>query len=144
MPFLVREARAGLPVHVAHKKVPFVDASGATVKPSSPNAYKFEKFIFDSLADARVCACLAFDRTEEFSPVKNAEGSDSPATCRADLSRKWARWLAAAGVAVPTGPDGRPLRRIEIDPAFANDAETLAARDLSGIDPNADVLLSAR
>lgn len=139
--FLEREAAAGLPLHVAHKKVPHVDAAGATVKPSAPNAYKFEKFIFDSLADAGTVCNVAFDREEEFSPVKNAEGNDSPATCRADLSRKWARWLIAAGVAVPLDGRGYPLRKIEIDPAFANAPGELAGRDLSGVDPSGDVWL---
>ena len=125
--FLRREARAGLPVHVAHKKVPHVDASGALVKPASPNACKFEKFIFDSLLDAKGAICVAFDREEEFSPVKNAEGSDSPATCRADLSRKWARWLRDAGVELAWDEAGYPVRRVEIDPVFARDAASLAA-----------------
>ena len=145
VPFLRREADAGLPIHVAHKKVPVVDASGATTKPSAPNAYKFEKFIFDALADAKVCPCVAFDREEEFSPVKNAEGADSPATCRADLSRKWARWLLAAGVPVPLDGRGYPLRRIEIDPAFAHDAAALAGRlsapGAPAPDPAGDILL---
>ena len=143
--FLEREAAAGLPLHVAHKKVPHVDADGNTVKPAAPNAYKFEKFIFDSLADARTVCNVAFDREEEFSPVKNAEGSDSPATCRADLSRKWARWLIAAGVAVPLDDRGYPLHRIEIDPAFAHDARSLAARlaapGAPAVDPAGDILL---
>ena len=143
VPFLRREAAAGLPVHLAHKRVPFVDASGALVRPDAPNAFKFEKFVFDALADARKAVCLAFDREEEYAPVKNAEGEKSPAACRADLSRKWARWLRAAGVAVPLGADGRPLRRVEIDPAFADSPAALAARDLSGVDPAGDVLLSA-
>ncbi len=129
--FLRREAGAGLPVHVAHKKVPHVDESGALVKPSSPNACKFEKFIFDSLLDAKTAICVAFDREEEFSPVKNAEGSDSPATCRADLSRKWARWLRAADVKIEMDAAGYPTRRVEIDPAYARDAESLA-RALAG------------
>lgn len=142
--FLIHETHAGLPVHIAHKKVPYADADGKTVKPASPNAYKFEKFIFDSLADAKVCSCLAFDRTQEFSPVKNAEGNDSPATCRADLARKWARWLNAAGVAVACDAAGYPSIRIEIDPAFAHDAATLARR-LAGqsVDGTADILLKA-
>lgn len=130
--FLGREAAAGLPLHVAHKKVPHVDAHGKTVKPAAPNAYKFEKFIFDCLADAKTVCNVAFDREEEFSPVKNAEGSDSPATCRADLSRKWARWLRAAGVEVPLDGRGYPLHKIEIDPAFAHDAASLAARFAAG------------
>ena len=76
--------------------------------------------------------------------MKNAEGADSPATCRADLSRKWARWLRAAGVAVPLDDRGYPVRRIEIDPAFAFDAASLAERDLSGIDPAGDILLAEK
>ena len=144
VPFLAREAAAGLPLHVAHKKVPHVDAEGCVVKPTSPNAYKFEKFIFDALRDAKKSVCVAFDREAEFSPVKNAEGSDSPATCRADLSRKWARWLAAAGVALETDAKGYPARRIEIDPAFAADPETLKAK-LAGVALPAagDILLKA-
>ena len=143
--FLTREAAAGLPIHIAHKKVPVCGPDGAVVKPSEPNAYKFEKFIFDSMLDASKVACLAFDRSEEFSPVKNAEGTNSPATCRADLSRKWARWLRAAGVAVPFDDRGYPLRKIEIDPAFALDAaqlaERLAAPGAPAVDPAGDILL---
>ncbi len=143
--FLEREAAAGLPLHVAHKKVPHVDADGRTVKPAAPNAYKFEKFIFDCLADAGTVCNVAFDREEEFSPVKNAEGNDSPATCRADLSRKWARWLRAAGVEVPLDDRGYPLHKIEIDPVFAHDARSLAARFEAGAarpDPAGDILLA--
>lgn len=117
--FLKREAQAGLPIHVAFKKVPSVDANGQTVKPSQPNAFKFEKFIFDSLADAKTCVCLAFDRADEFAPVKNAEGNDSPASCQAALIAKWARWLNACGIQVPTDSNGIPSIPIEIDPAFA-------------------------
>ena len=145
VPFLAREAEAGLPIHVAHKKVPCVDRAGAAVKPAAPNAYKFEKFIFDALRDARKSICLAFDRENEFSPVKNAEGADSPATCSADLSRKWARWLAAAGHAVQTGADGRPTCKVEIDPAFAADPQTLkaalAAPGAPAVPSSGDVLL---
>ena len=128
VPFLRREAVAGLPVHLAHKKVPHVDGAGALVRPDAPNAYKFEKFVFDALAGAETCVCLAFDREEGYSPVKNATGEKSPETCRADLSRKWARWYRAAGVDIPLDARGYPLRPVEIDPAFARDAATLAAR----------------
>ena len=145
MPFLRREAVAGLPIHLAHKKVPYIDDNGVLVKPESPNAYKFEKFVFDALADARVCACLAFDREEEYSPVKNAEGEKSPAACRGDLSRKWARWLAECGVDVPLDERGYPLHPIEIDPAYAHSVDALksrlAATDAPSINPAADILL---
>ena len=49
---LKKEAAAMLPLHIAHKKVPHCDDSGNTVTPATPNAFKFEKFIFDVLPDA--------------------------------------------------------------------------------------------
>ena len=42
---------------------------------------------------------------------KNAEGKDSPATCKADLQAKWRRQLASAGIRLA---DEVP---VEIDPA---------------------------
>ena len=121
--FLAREAAKAMPLHLAFKKIPCV-VGGKVVKPAEPNGYKFEKFIFDILPNARRAAFLAFDQKDEFSPVKNAEGNDSPATCRADLRAKWAKMLADAGVKVP---DSMPL---EIDPAYALDAADLVRRGL--------------
>jgi len=117
--FLKREARKDMPLHLAHKKIACVDDAGRLVKPDEPNGYKFEKFIFDVLPDARTVVNLAFDRDDEFSPVKNATGEDSPVTCRMALQAKWRRWLAAAGVTIP---ESIP---VEIDPASANSAEEL-------------------
>lgn len=139
--FLLQEASAGLPLHQAHKKVPHCDDHGVTVKPQKPNAYKFEKFIFDALPDARESLVLAFDREEEFAPVKNAEGSDSPATARAAMMEKAARWFAACGVAVPRDARGHLAVKIEVDPAYAYDAATLAARLPKGFAITGDVLL---
>ena len=121
--FLAREAAKSMPLHLAFKKIPCV-VGGKVVKPAEPNGYKFEKFIFDILPNARRAAFLAFDQKDEFSPVKNAEGNDSPATCRADLRAKWAKMLAAAGV---KAPESMPL---EIDPAYALDAADLVRRGL--------------
>ena len=109
--FLEREAMKPMPLHLAHEKIAQVDASGKVVKPTEPNGYKFEKFIFDVLPDAKKAAFLAFDQKDEFSPVKNADGSDSPATCKADLQAKWRRQLAERGILI----EGDAT--IEIDPA---------------------------
>ncbi len=92
--FLRREARTGLPLHRAFKKVPYCDAHGRTLKPAQPNAYKFERFIFDVLPDASEVLVMEFDRDDEFAPVKNAEGPDSPATARAAMLAKQARQTA--------------------------------------------------
>ena len=110
--FLEREAMKPMPLHLAHKKIAQVDEKGRVVKPTEPNGYKFEKFIFDILPDARKAAFLAFDQKDEFSPVKNAEGSDSPATCKADLQAKWRRQLAARGILI----EGDAT--LEVDPVF--------------------------
>ena len=142
--FLYREAKAGLPLHVAFKKIPCCAADGTVVKPEAPNGYKFEKFIFDVMANARKVSCLAFDRAEEFSPLKNADGADSPATCRRDLQRKWNRLLGRCGIAVPTGEDGNPLRPIEIDPCYAMDIETLRARLAHHAKATDELILVAR
>jgi UDP-N-acetylglucosamine/UDP-N-acetylgalactosamine diphosphorylase len=143
LPFLKQEAARDLPLHVAHKKVPVCGDGGATVKPDAPNAYKFEKFVFDVLPDARTVLNLAFDRADEFSPVKNASGADSPAMTRRDMSAKWARWLEEAGASVPRGGDGFPSVAIEIDPCFALDAAELRAKLSKPPDFSRGVLLQA-
>ena len=109
--FLEREANKPMPIHLAHKKIAYVNSDGKVVKPAEPNGFKFENFIFDILPDAKKVAFLAFDQKEEFSPVKNAEGGDSPATCKADMQAKWRRQLEACGAIVDGGT-------IEIDPLF--------------------------
>ncbi|MDA0989405.1 MAG: UDPGP type 1 family protein [Verrucomicrobia bacterium] len=117
--FLVAQSEVDLPLHVAHKQVPVCDPVGRTVTPDAPNAYKFEKFIFDVIPNAKRVLNLAFDREDEFSPIKNATGADSPATAQRDIMRKAARWLQHCKIPVPIDDNGVPKVRIEIDPAFA-------------------------
>jgi UDP-N-acetylglucosamine/UDP-N-acetylgalactosamine diphosphorylase len=140
--FLKAEAASELPLHVAHKKVPCLDAAGELVTPESPNAFKFEKFIFDVLPHAKIAINVEFAREDEFSPVKNATGNDSPATCQRDMILKYAGWFEACGFAVTRDEDGNPIHKIEIDPCFALGAETLADRLGPGFVFDADLLLS--
>ncbi|MDQ7063421.1 MAG: UDPGP type 1 family protein [candidate division KSB1 bacterium] len=109
-----------LPWHIAHKKVPYIDAQGQTIQPARPNGYKFERFIFDALNYAERAVVLEVDRAEEFSPVKNADGDDSPATARRDMTRLFASWLRAADFPLPENVDGM---RLEISPLFALDRD---------------------
>ena len=70
-----------LPLHQASKKVPYVSLeSGRLVSPEAPNATKLELFIFDAIPLAEHSLVYETERVEEFAPIKNAEGSDSPAT----------------------------------------------------------------
>lgn len=73
-----------LPYHVAHKKASYMNEEGNLVTPDSPNAYKFESFLFDAFSQIPEFGLLRGKREEDFSPVKNAEGVDSPATARRD------------------------------------------------------------
>ncbi|MEL6716543.1 MAG: hypothetical protein AAFP86_22385, partial [Planctomycetota bacterium] len=56
---------------------------------------------------------------QEFSPVKNAEGSDSPDTCRADLDRIGREILGTSAPA--DGP-------VEVDPRAAETPDEFTSR----------------
>lgn len=113
---------AKLPFHLAHKKVPFIDSEGTRHEPASPNAWKFEMFVFDALPFANNPVIIETERADDFSPVKNAEGVDSPRTCRDDQLRQFARWAQAAGIAIETDETGLPPFAFEVSPLFADTA----------------------
>ena len=73
-----------LPYHVAYKKAKYIDKDGNLVVPDSPNAYKFEAFLFDAFGEVDDMAVLRVKREEEFAPVKNSDdaGVDCPKTAR--------------------------------------------------------------
>lgn len=128
--FLARviQGELQIPFHVARKKVPYLDAAGMLVKPERENALKFERFIFDVLPLADRWAVIETSRREEFMPLKNATGPDSPATVRQAISDRAADWLAHNGIRVPRHPDGSLAYPVEISPLFALDAKELSAK----------------
>ena len=71
-----------LPYHSAHKKATYMNEKGEIVKGIEPNAYKFEAFLFDAFESLDDMVIMRVKREEEFAPVKNAEGVDSPETAR--------------------------------------------------------------
>ena len=79
-----------LPYHVAYKKAKYIDKDGNLVVPDSPNAYKFEAFLFDAFGEVDDMAVLRVKREEEFAPVKNSDekGVDCPKTAR-ELYKKF-------------------------------------------------------
>lgn len=73
-------AKKKLPYHIAHKKSDYIDNNGKLIKPEKPNVYKFETFIFDGWAYFNDIVVLRGKREEDFAPIKNKEGIDSPDT----------------------------------------------------------------
>jgi len=116
-----------LPYHPAEKKVPFIDETGRLHQPDKPNGTKFELFVFDALPLTKRSVTMETTR-EEFAPVKDAEGEDSPRTAKAAMTSLFASWLEAVGINVPRTEDGKSKFALEISPLFALDAEELAQK----------------
>jgi len=125
--FIEKEIGGGLklPWHVAHKKVNYLNELGAQVEPSEPNAYKFETFVFDALADVNKAAFLEVKREEEYSPVKNAAGGNSAETAQQAMSNFFGNWLEKAGIKILRDSKGDVRGRVEISPLLALDEEEL-------------------
>lgn len=127
--FIERHADTNVPYHAAHKAVKYIDDQGNTVHPASPNAFKFENLIFDFFPLVEHMMVLKIRREEEFAPVKNKEGKDSPATARSLVQDLHKRWLLEAGVAsnVLEGLD------IEISPLVSYAGEGLTPEVLKAL-----------
>jgi UDP-N-acetylglucosamine/UDP-N-acetylgalactosamine diphosphorylase len=123
-----------LPFHRAIKKVPYINDEGLLLKPETPNAVKFEQFIFDALPLAERFTLVETERTLEFEPLKNATGPDSPASVRQRMSDDFADWLESAGAKVMRRPDGSVPFGIEISPLFALDSSDLKGKIQPGFE----------
>lgn len=120
-----------LPFHRAEKKTPCIDLdTGRRIVPESANSVKLETFVFDALSFCKKPLIVETDRIDEFAPIKNASGSDSPESCRLIQTERAARWLEAAGVKVPRDASGAPECTLEISPLTATTPQELAQRDL--------------
>ena len=73
-------SKVNLPYHVANKKTNYMNEEEEFVEVVEPNAYKFEAFIFDAFNLFDNISILRGKREENFAPVKNKSGNDSPKT----------------------------------------------------------------
>jgi len=105
-----------------HRAVKHIDTIAQDGKKAKVIGWKFETFVFDAISFAQKACFVEVAREEEFSPVKNKEGVDSPETAHADMVNLHKGWLESAGVAVPPGI------KIEINPLFALDREELSTK----------------
>ncbi|MCX7965191.1 MAG: UTP--glucose-1-phosphate uridylyltransferase [Syntrophorhabdaceae bacterium] len=98
-----------LPYHRAKKKLEIKTDGNA----NETDVLKFETFVFDAIPFAKKACAVEVIREEEFSPVKNREGIDSPETAHKDMCMMFKRWLESAGAKV------KPDINVEISPLFA-------------------------
>jgi UDP-N-acetylglucosamine/UDP-N-acetylgalactosamine diphosphorylase len=109
-----------LPLHRSAKPLKaWLDGRVQEVK-----GWKNERFIFDLIPQAERSIGLEIAREDEFAPVKNATGVDSPATAVELAHLQYCRWLRDAGVKLSLPP----AARIEISPLFAATAGQFAQR----------------
>eukprot|EP00744_Colponema_vietnamica_P011782 GILI01016548.1.p1 GENE.GILI01016548.1~~GILI01016548.1.p1 ORF type:complete len:525 (+),score=178.96 GILI01016548.1:83-1576(+) len=112
--------------HVAEKKIPFVNDNGQPETPDKINGIKLELFVFDSFAFARNMAVLEVDREEEFAPVKNASGPDSPESARTMVSKLHQKWIVQAGGRIVNAVNNQNLL-CEVSPLLSYEGEGLAS-----------------
>ena len=97
-----------LPWHTARKTVCGVE-----------KCFKFEQFLFDAFPQLGSMLPFGVVREEEFSPVKNAEGNDSPKTARTMIGKLHRDWLIKAHVKID------PSKLYEISPTISYAGEGL-------------------
>jgi len=114
--FLARIQERGLPYHLAKKKVPTVDDDG---NPIEVRGRKFETFVFDAIPLAERFVAFLTERAEEFAPLKNVEGENSPETVRRALLDRTRRWCERAGRPTPESEE-----ELEVGPERGYDFET--------------------
>ena len=108
--------------HKAFKKIAYYDQDAkALVTPKQPNAWKFELFIHNFLpfCGAGKLGVMKVKREDEFGPVKNAEGVDSPQSARELLYAQANRWVKQVI------PDFQTRTPLEIDTLLSYEGEGL-------------------
>lgn len=104
----------------AFKRFMYLDSTGTLINSQEPNGYKFESFVFDAMYNCDNAMTYMVRREEEFAPVKNAQGKDSPQVA-CDMQIALAKnWMVAAGISQNLVD---ALEEVEISPLFADTKE---------------------
>lgn len=103
-----------VPYHCARKQVEIKDKNNRL---RQVDVWKFETFVFDTIPLAERTCCMEVAREEEFAPIKNKDGVDSPDTARIAMCNLHKSWLKNIGVDLPPGI------LVEISPLFALNKE---------------------
>ena len=128
--FIKKATEIKLPYHAVEKQMVAWDPD--TQEMRKQLVYKLESFIFDALPYAHNPVLLEVAREDEFSPVKNATGNDTPETCLRDQTRCWLRWLKEKYVFDEKKLAKQCLqsnnRLLEVSPLFAEDMDGFSAK----------------
>jgi len=117
--FAKKCAEKTLPYHLATKKIPTFKEE--TMEKAIIAGHKMETFIFDVMERAERPLVYQSRREDEFAPLKNAEGPDSPVTSRKMMMALNKRWLRDAGADVDDEAE------VEISPLISYSGEGLEA-----------------
>jgi UDP-N-acetylglucosamine/UDP-N-acetylgalactosamine diphosphorylase len=79
-------------------------------------------FVFDALGFTTRSVTMQVRREEEFSPVKNYDGADSPQTAQQAMVNLFTRWIRKSGKAAHVPED----LIVEVSPLFALDETEFA------------------
>jgi UDP-N-acetylglucosamine/UDP-N-acetylgalactosamine diphosphorylase len=121
---LTQDERFSLPYHVAIKDIECLAAENGRLIPDTRKGLKFEMFVFDALGFTTRSVTMQVQRDEEFSPVKNYGGADSPQTARQAMVNLFVRWIKQSGKTAHPPED----LVIEISPLFALDETEFAKK----------------
>ncbi|MBU0899431.1 hypothetical protein KKB54_01230, partial [bacterium] len=73
--------------------------------------------------EAKNVTLMEVSRFEEFSPLKNKEGEDSPLEVKKNLTKLYASWIKDSGIKIPSDKEGNIKGFIEVSPLYALDQE---------------------
>lgn len=115
-----------LPYHKAEKSIPYINAEGLPIQSTVKNGIKFETFVFDAIKFSDRVFLLEVDRQEEFGPVKNKDGEDSPLTAREMFMEKCRRLLLTCTKDPQKIEKIQKSKLVEISPLFSYQTEKLS------------------
>jgi UDP-N-acetylglucosamine/UDP-N-acetylgalactosamine diphosphorylase len=121
---LTQDERFSLPYHVAVKDIECLAAEKGRLIPETRKGLKFEMFVFDALGFTTRSVTMQVRREEEFSPVKNYDGADSPQTARQAMVNLFTRWIRRSGKVAHVPED----LIVEVSPLFALDETEFAEK----------------
>lgn len=123
-----------LPYHASPKPLRALGPDGLE---TPIEGFKLERFVFDAVPMAKKTVLVEALREEEYAPLKNAEGQESVATCRAAISARNHRWLREAGVKAPRDV------LLELDVSRYDSPEALRTSGLRDVAAAGDAILTS-